>query len=260
MFYYQNVGLFYDPVEWEQFIEYLHKELPTTFRITSRTSFTEILKSCIQTIFKDDSLKEDNNLSPPTPLRWYPKDLGWYFKPSRKALRTSLMAKHLKHFMIHESYSGNLSRQESVSMIPALFLDVKSHHKILDMCAAPGSKTCQLVELLHEGTDSIPSGFVVANDSNIARCYLLTHQVHRLASPAVIITNYDASTFPSLSLQEQKPKDSSPQKSQILQFDRILCDVPCSGDGTIRKNPTSGSGWDHKKPFKLFRYVFKCYL
>jgi 16S rRNA C967 or C1407 C5-methylase (RsmB/RsmF family) len=45
---------------------------------------------------------------------------------------------------------GNISRQEAVSMIPPLFMDIKPHHKILDMCAAPGSKTAQLIEYLHQ--------------------------------------------------------------------------------------------------------------
>lgn len=38
-------------------------------------------------------------------------------------------------------------------MIPPLLMDIKSHHKILDMCAAPGSKTAQIIEYLHADTD-----------------------------------------------------------------------------------------------------------
>lgn len=45
-------------------------------------------------------------------------------------------------------------RQEAVSMIPPLFLDVKPHHKVLDTCAAPGSKSSQILEaILSEGKD-----------------------------------------------------------------------------------------------------------
>jgi 16S rRNA C967 or C1407 C5-methylase (RsmB/RsmF family) len=74
------------------------------------------------------------------------------------------MLKHVKHFLNIESEIGNLSRQEAVSMIPALLLDVKSHNRVLDMCAAPGSKTCQLIELLHANNELHPSGIVIAND------------------------------------------------------------------------------------------------
>lgn len=56
-------------------------------------------------------------------------------------------------------FQGNISRQETVSMIPPLLLDVQPHHKVFDMCAAPGSKTAQLIEMLHgDGDeDQIPS-------------------------------------------------------------------------------------------------------
>lgn len=64
-----------------------------------------------------------------------------------------------------ETETGSISRQEAVSMIPPLVLDVKPHHKVLDTCAAPGSKTSQIIEALHADADgSIPSGFVIAND------------------------------------------------------------------------------------------------
>ena len=42
-------------------------------------------------------------------------------------------------------------------MIPPLLMDIKSHHKILDMCAAPGSKTAQIIEYLHaDSSHSMP--------------------------------------------------------------------------------------------------------
>ena len=47
-------------------------------------------------------------------------------------------------------------------MIPPLLLEVEPHHRVLDMCAAPGSKTAQLIEALHAGdteTNTIPCGW-----------------------------------------------------------------------------------------------------
>ena len=46
--------------------------------------------------------------------------------------------------MVQHTDSGNLTRQEAVSMVPPLALNVQPHHKCLDMCAAPGSKTSQV--------------------------------------------------------------------------------------------------------------------
>ena len=69
------------------------------------------------------------------------------------------------------------------------------------MCAAPGSKTAQLIELLHAEDSELcplPCGVVVANDANNKRCYMLVHQAKRLNSPCFMVTNHDASVYPML--------------------------------------------------------------
>lgn len=118
-------------------------------------------------------------------------------------------------------------------MIPPLILDVQPHHIVLDVCAAPGSKTSQLLEALHVGDASTPaSGLVIANDADAKRAYMLIHQTARLPSLNLMVTNVDASLYPKIMCM-QKP----------LMFDRILCDVPCSGDGTMRKNLMVWRDW-----------------
>ena len=137
----------------------------------------------------------------------------------------------------HFIFLGNISRQETVSMIPPIVLDVKPHHKVLDMCAAPGSKTAQLIEAIHAVEDVVPKGLVIANDGDNTRCYMLVHQAKRLQSPNVIITNHDASIMPNIQVS-----DANGTKTNLL-FDRVLCDVPCSGDGTLRKNADIWPKW-----------------
>lgn len=67
------------------------------------------------------------------------------------------------------------------------------------MCAAPGSKTAQIIEFLHsESNAPIPSGIVIANDVDNKRCYMLTHQAKRLQSPTLMITNHDAAFMPNI--------------------------------------------------------------
>lgn len=105
------------------------------------------------------------------------------------------------------------------------------------MCAAPGSKTAQLIELLHSDEKVLPTGFVVANDIDNNRCYMLVHQAKRLNSPCIAITNHNSQFMPNIFTSQP---DGSRQK---LEFDRILCDVPCSGDGTLRKNPDIWLKW-----------------
>ena len=68
-----------------------------------------------------------------------------------------------------------LTRQEIVSMLPPLLLKVEEGHTVFDMCAAPGSKTAQLLEMVHQSGSAVPKGMVVANDSDQARAFMLTH-------------------------------------------------------------------------------------
>lgn len=133
-------------------------------------------------------------------------------------------------------------------MIPPIVLDVKPHHRVLDMCAAPGSKTSQLIEALHADTD-IPTGFVVANDIDNNRCYMLVHQAKRLNSPCVLVTNHDSAVFPNMFIT------IADGLREELKFDRILCDVPCSGDGTMRKNPDIWLKWNCGQGLSLHGYV-----
>ena len=94
----------------------------------------------------------------PSCLKWYPDELAWQLNLTRKDIRREEAYFKLHNFLISETESGNISRQETVSMIPPLVLDVKPHHKVLDMCAAPGSKTGQLIEAMHAIEDVIPEG------------------------------------------------------------------------------------------------------
>ena len=89
--------------------------------------------------------------------------------------------------------------------------------QVLDMCAAPGSKTAQLIESLHAVEDVLPTGLVVANDSDNSRCYMLVHQAKRLQSPCYIIINHDASCLPNLQVRETRDDDTSLVN---LKFDR----------------------------------------
>lgn len=75
------------------------------------------------------------------------------------------------------------------------------------------------------------AGMVVANDVDEQRCYMLVHQVKRIGSPCVMMANYAAQLFPAI-----RPKLDDGSRSEVTFFDRILADVPCSGDGTLRKN------------------------
>lgn len=257
--YYRGQGIMPDPAEFDEMMRVFRLPLPSTFRIASGRDFTsqvehfmsrEMLPACA------DIEYDGEEVSKPTPLPWYPHNLGWNLDVKKMVLRKQSQFKALHQWLVRETESGMISRQEAVSMIPPLFLNVQHDHIVLDLCAAPGSKTAQLLEGVHapllgsdgkiEGAafDSMPLGLVVANELDSKRANLLSHQTSRLPSANILVTNVDARTFPDLKtpyLDEGEERVVYPD----LRYDRILADVPCSGDGTIRKNPLLWKDWQN---------------
>lgn len=96
------------------------------------------------------------------------------------------------------SNSGLVSRQELVSMLPPLYLDIQPTDNILDMCAAPGSKTSQMLEMLYgERRDLVP-GCVIANDVEYNRASMLIHQIQRSGTAGIAVVNHNAQFLPQL--------------------------------------------------------------
>mmetsp|Transcript_6000 Transcript_6000/g.8737 ORF Transcript_6000/g.8737 Transcript_6000/m.8737 type:complete len:834 (-) Transcript_6000:439-2940(-) len=161
----------------------------------------------------------------------------------RRTLRRNPKLEHFHNWLKEQVDAGFITRQETVSMIPPVVLAPEPTHGILDMCAAPGSKTSQLLEIVGAVPEGAlePGGFVVANDSDAKRAYMLVHQLRRLNTPAAFITSVDGQFWPVL---VKESAGSTPEEcAQEGLFDRVLCDVPCSGDGTTRKNPGIWKHW-----------------
>ncbi|XP_064100308.1 tRNA (cytosine(34)-C(5))-methyltransferase-like isoform X1 [Macrobrachium nipponense] len=243
--------------EWNDFISCMKENLPAAFRITGTKKMAQALLHVMQKTFfeplsqltppeltAEEIAAGEEPIKPLKPmcLPWYPDNLAWQLNLTRRDIRRCEAYWQLHQFLISETETGNISRQEAVSMIPPIVLGVEPHHKVLDLCAAPGSKTAQIIEFLHSSEDeflaAIPPGLVVANDADNRRCYMLTHQTKRLQSPSILITNHDAAFMPNF---HHSRKDGS---TGPLKFDRILCDVPCSGDGTMRKNFDVWGKWN----------------
>ena len=157
---------------------------------------------------------DDENAKPIERIPFLPH--AYQFRDiNRKSIRKDPTMKDLFEWMKVQTEAGFITRQEAVSMVPPVVLNPQPDDCILDMCAAPGSKTCQILEKLS------PKGSLVANDASYQRAYMLVHHLRRIMhnNPVVLVTSAEAQFFP-----------------QTLSFDRILADVPCSGDGTSRKN------------------------
>ena len=242
----------------------LRKPLPSTFRISGSGKFAKVVRDTLRNHFVsaiarlDPAEADGETIQPPVPLPWcvvtrdgctlletltlfpparrYPDDLAWQMNYSRTQLRRLAPLAGLHEWLVAANTYGSITRQEAVSMLPPLFLDVEPHHCVLDMCAAPGSKTSQLVEALHGSGEggALPPGVVLANDADLQRCNMLVHQLKRAASPALLVVNHDASQLPA-------PKGAA---GHALSFDRVLADVPCTGDGTLRKAPDMWRKWN----------------
>ncbi|GAA6012735.1 hypothetical protein JCM10207_005344 [Rhodosporidiobolus poonsookiae] len=259
--------------EYDQWLAALKEPLPTTFRLTSSRPTAAALNEHIKQVYVPylTGLEyEGKKLQPPQPLAWYPQQFAWQLPVPKQALRKNEEMKKFQHFLVYETDAGNISRQEAVSMIPPLLLDVQPGHTALDMCAAPGSKSVQILEALHGPSTSsssaapVPQGLLIANDSDAKRCHLLVHQsMHRVPGTGMMVTNHDATQLPSLRLPKnedvlgarlaftqddetrmlKRSKERVAKEYDGMLFDRILADVPCSGDGTLRKNLGIWKDW-----------------
>ena len=79
----------------------------------------------------------------------------------------------------------------------------------------------------------------MANDNDRKRAYTLAHQVRRFCNDNSFVVCHNAQAMPMLKVPDANGNES------VFLFDRVLCDVPCSGDGTIRKNPDVLHKWSN---------------
>lgn len=144
-----------------------------------------------------------------------------------------------RKWLASHTKAGDISRQEFVSMLPVKLLSIEPHHAVLDMCASPGSKTMQAVDALFAG-ELPPTGYVIANEMNPRRAHILAHRCRTLhdRQKSLAIVCHNAAKFPNV----LAPLVSTGVPSESP-FDRIICDVPCSGDGTLRKDIKVWKKW-----------------
>jgi 16S rRNA C967 or C1407 C5-methylase (RsmB/RsmF family) len=81
---------------------------------------------------------------------------------------------------------------------------------------------------------------------------MLTHQMNRLNTSNILITNHMAQDFPEL-----KYKDCKVGEDRRVRYDRIVCDVPCSSDAAIRKIPSKWAAWSTKDGASLHKIQFE---
>ena len=105
--------------------------------------------------------------------------------------------------------------QDRASQLCAAALDPQPGERVLDVCAAPGGKSFTAAERMRD------EGELVARDLHPKRAALVRQGAQRLGIECIRASAGDAGIYdPALG-----------------SFDRVLCDVPCSGFGVIRRRP-----------------------
>lgn len=138
-----------------------------------------------------------------SPLAWY---VGGFRVSGNQAMLPFSSEYSLGYFYI----------QEGGSMLPPIALDPQPHHLLLDLCAAPGSKTTQLAQMMNN------QGTIIANDRSFKRLTSLGHNIQVCGIINTIVLCEDG-------------RHLSTRLS--LQFDRVLVDAPCTASGHLRSKP-----------------------
>ncbi|WP_420890504.1 16S rRNA (cytosine(1407)-C(5))-methyltransferase RsmF [Enterobacter hormaechei] len=149
-----------------------------------------------------------------TPVPWCEEGF-WIERDDEESLPLGSTAEHL---------SGLFYIQEASSMLPvaALFADDNQPERVMDVAAAPGSKTTQIAARMNN------RGAILANEFSASRVKVLHANISRCGIHNVALTHFDGRVF-GAALPEA--------------FDAILLDAPCSGEGVVRKDPDALKNW-----------------
>ncbi len=133
------------------------------------------------------------------------KAVSWY---KDALILENISEEQIKNLEIYQN--GEIYLQSLSSMIPPLVISPKENENILDMAAAPGGKTTQMLAL------SQNKAFITACEKNKIRAERLQYNLNKQGANRVNVMIKDAR-----------------QLDDFFSFDKILLDAPCSGSGTL---------------------------
>lgn len=118
-------------------------------------------------------------------------------------------------------HAGMVYIQDPAAMSPVASVNIEPDWKILDLCASPGGKSTQAAAKLD-------GGLLVSNEIIPSRCKILTGNIERLGIKNAVTTCADVKRLSGLFGEE---------------FDLVIVDAPCSGEGMFRKDETAINEW-----------------
>lgn len=200
----ERLILLYGNKELDDVLEAFSRVRPTTFRINN-----------IKSSAKDVLTKLEAAQITVSPIPWMPDGF-------------TLASKTLRDLQETDVYkNGEIYVQSLSSMIPVLVLDPKPEETILDLTAAPGSKTTQIGSLMRN------TGQIIANDNSPIRIHKLEANLQMQG-----VTNTKVTHIAGQILWQTYPE----------YFDKALVDAPCSMEGRYSLQDPSESGeWSIKR-------------
>ncbi len=188
----ENLYELYSPGTVDKILSGMSGERSTTIRVnTLKTTILELMKN-----LKEEAIKFNRVL-------WYENALEII----------NANEKQLQKLLNYEN--GEFYLQSLSSMVPPLVLEPEKNEKILDLTAAPGSKTTQMSMMMQN------KGYILANELDKIRCERLKYNVKMQGAKIVEVKNGRGEK-----IGEQYPEF----------FDKVLLDAPCSGEGRFLAN------------------------
>ncbi len=123
-----------------------------------------------------------------------------------------------KIYLDEDFINGMYTVQDESAGLPAVLLNPTEHDAVLDMCAAPGGKSTQIAQIMHN------KGRIYSVDKYDAKISMMKKTAERLGVTNIEFFQDDAAAFENETLRSMK-------------FDKILLDAPCSGLGVLSKKP-----------------------
>lgn len=184
-------------------IEKTFAERPTSFRVNTLKSNNREMKKELD----DAGIKVKS-------VPWYCDAFILQNKSKRELMELTMYTE------------GKIYIQSLASMVPPLALDPKPGEKVLDLTAAPGSKTSQIAAFMKN------EGELVANDNNKPRFFKLKHNLEMLGAKATL-----------------RMEDGSRLCGEFPNyFDKILLDAPCSAEARfVEGKPKTYGYWSERK-------------
>ncbi len=212
----ENIYELYDPLKVDQILQGMMNPRNTTIRVnTIKYNIQDLMR-----YFKEKNIKFERVL--------------WY---SDALIIKNATEKELQKLEIYEK--GYIYLQSLSSMVPTLVLNPKKGEKVLDLTAAPGSKTTQMAALMEN------EGYILANELDKIRSERLQYNVKSQGAEIVEVIN---------------GRGEKIGNSYTEYFDKVLLDTPCSGEGRFwLGKPMTYKDWSLKKVNQLAKIQKKLF-